>query len=130
MKGHFSAPLPFQWIWKSRCQGKHKVFFWLLLNDRLNTRNLLRRKMFHLQSTTFVMCSHNVEETMHHLFFECEFAQMCWTALHHVWDLSLPVVEMIEDGKRQFSHACYMEVMILSSWAIWIHRNNLIFNIV
>jgi hypothetical protein len=93
MKGHFSAPLPFQWIWKSRCQGKHKVFFLLLLNDQLNTQNLLRRKRFHLQSTTCVMCSRNVEETMHHLFFKCEFAQMCWTAL------SLPVVEMIEDGK-------------------------------
>jgi hypothetical protein len=53
---------------------------------------------------------------------------MCWTALHHVWNLSLSVVEMIEDGKEQFTHACYMEVVILASWAIWIHRNNLIFN--
>jgi hypothetical protein len=24
--------------------GKHKFFFWLLLRDRLNTKNLLRRK--------------------------------------------------------------------------------------
>jgi hypothetical protein len=68
MKGHLSAPLQFQWMWKSKCQGKHKVFFWLLLNDRLNTQNLLRRKRFHLQSTNCVMCSHNVEETLHHLF--------------------------------------------------------------
>jgi hypothetical protein len=26
MKGHYSAPMPFQWLWKSRCQGKHNVF--------------------------------------------------------------------------------------------------------
>jgi hypothetical protein len=68
MKGHYSAPLTFQWLWKSRCQGKNKVFFWLLLNDRLNTRNLLRHNRFHLPSTNCVMFNHGVEETMHHLF--------------------------------------------------------------
>jgi hypothetical protein len=25
--GHDQAPVPFQWIWKSCCRGKHKVFF-------------------------------------------------------------------------------------------------------
>ena len=27
----------YKWIWKSSCQHKHKVFFWLLTNDRLST---------------------------------------------------------------------------------------------
>jgi hypothetical protein len=45
-----------------------------------------------------------------------------------VWDLSLPVVEMIEDGRRHFMHRCYMEVVVLAAWTIWIHRNNSIFN--
>jgi hypothetical protein len=35
---HFSC------ISKICCQAKHKVFFWILLHDRLNIRNLLRRK--------------------------------------------------------------------------------------
>jgi hypothetical protein len=34
----------FRWIWKSCCQSKHKVFFWLLLRNMLNTRGLLQRK--------------------------------------------------------------------------------------
>jgi hypothetical protein len=38
------------------------------------------------------------------------------------------VINMVEDGKRHFSHACFMEVTMIASWAIWIHRNNLIFN--
>uniref|UniRef100_A0A0A8YND0 Uncharacterized protein n=1 Tax=Arundo donax TaxID=35708 RepID=A0A0A8YND0_ARUDO len=25
--GRMEAPLPFKWLWKSCCQGKHKVFF-------------------------------------------------------------------------------------------------------
>lgn len=32
----------FSWIWKSKCTKKWKVFAWLLLADRLNTRNMLR----------------------------------------------------------------------------------------
>lgn len=38
-----SGPTPphFKWVCGSSCQSKHKVFFWLLLQDRLNTRNLL-----------------------------------------------------------------------------------------
>jgi hypothetical protein len=87
--GHNQAPAPFQRIWKSCYQGKHKVFFWLLLNDCLNTHNLLRRKRFNIPTVECVMCSSGAEETLKHLFFECQFAQLCWTSLHIIWDLSL-----------------------------------------
>ena len=40
----FHPPKPFLWIWKSRCCNKLRVFSWLLLMDRLNTRSLLKRK--------------------------------------------------------------------------------------
>ena len=32
----------FGWIWKSKSTMKIKVFGWLLLSDRLNTRNMLK----------------------------------------------------------------------------------------
>jgi hypothetical protein len=48
---------------------------------------------------------------MKHLFFECEFAQLYWASLHVIWDLSLSVPELIEDGKRHFQCDCYMEVV-------------------
>ena len=38
----------FNWLWGSSYQAKHKFFFWLLIHDRLNTRNLLARKNFQL----------------------------------------------------------------------------------
>jgi hypothetical protein len=31
----------FRWLWKTCCQNKRKIFFWLLLKDRLSTRQLL-----------------------------------------------------------------------------------------
>ena len=44
LMGHQTIEPTFKWTWKSFCQPKYKVFFWLLLHDRLNTRNILRRK--------------------------------------------------------------------------------------
>lgn len=67
----------FKWLWKSSCQHNHKVFFWLLLQDRLSTRNILRRKHMHLPSYSCVLCSMDAEETVHHLFLECEMARTC-----------------------------------------------------
>jgi hypothetical protein len=40
------AILAFKWMWKSCCQQKHKVFFWLLLHNRLNTKAILQRNNF------------------------------------------------------------------------------------
>ena len=49
--GHKQTPPHFSWIWKSSCQPKNKVFFWMLLHDRVNTRNLLRGKTLNWKST-------------------------------------------------------------------------------
>jgi hypothetical protein len=32
------------WIWKSKCILRVKFFAWLLLNYRLNNKNILRRR--------------------------------------------------------------------------------------
>jgi hypothetical protein len=49
-------------------QNKHKFFFWLLLKDRLNTKNILRRKIMWLPNYNYVLCVENLEETLAHLF--------------------------------------------------------------
>ena len=58
----------FSWIWKSSCQAKHKIFFWLLLHDRLNTRNLLARKKFRLATYDCATLQCRQVETSVHLF--------------------------------------------------------------
>ena len=63
-----ASPL-FPWLWPSSNLGKHKFFFRLLLRDRLNTRNLLRRKNMHLDDYNCVLCNAGHEETSFHLFF-------------------------------------------------------------
>jgi hypothetical protein len=117
----------YKWLWKSQCQPKHKVFFWLLINDRLNTRNILRRKNMELQSYDCVFCVNSTEETGHHLFLQCPFAAQCW---HNIQieaptnSLFLDVVSQIRD---QMQSQFFMTTLILMCWSIWKIRNNLIF---
>lgn len=53
--GHTQVHHAYKWLWKCSCQPKHKVFFWLLLKDRLSTRNILRKNM-HLDSYNCILC--------------------------------------------------------------------------
>jgi len=46
--GHQEVHPVLKWLWS--CQPKQRVFFWLLINDRLSTRNILRRKHMHLDA--------------------------------------------------------------------------------
>jgi len=52
--------------------------------DRLNTRNILKRKKHKLEGNNYncVLCSNNVEETA----FHCPFSQACWRLLGIHWD--------------------------------------------
>lgn len=88
-----SSPV-FKWMWQSCCRGRHKFFFWLLLRDRLNTRNILRRKRKILDDYNCPLCAANTEETFFHLFFQCSFSQWCSRLLHVRWNLGLSAIEM------------------------------------
>jgi len=51
------------------------------MKDRLNTRNLLRRKNMALDDYNCVVCSLGTKETLLHLFLDCPFAVYCWATL-------------------------------------------------
>lgn len=117
-----------KWLWKTCCQLKHKIFFWLLLNDRINTRALLQRKGFFLQDYTCVMCNLQALETRDHLFFHCQFAQLCWSYICTNWQPAYTgIQEEISNLKQLLSVPYAMEIIILTCWAIWTTRNDHIF---
>jgi hypothetical protein len=68
------ASSPFKWIWKSCCLSKQKFFFWLLLLDRLNTKDLMTRKHFYVEDSCCVICDDEPNESLLHLFFACDFS--------------------------------------------------------
>ena len=71
----------FKWIWSLSVLLRYKIFFWLLIHDRINTRSLLSRKSFHLPNYNCVLYQCNVDETVLHIFFDCPFALECWSTV-------------------------------------------------
>jgi len=127
LMGTNSAHPIFKWIWKSSCQPKHKVFFWLIAQDRLSTRNILRRKHMHLPSYNCVLCPSNLEESSVHLFLDCAFAKTCWGLLGLTVISSPDCFQKLISFRDQLNVRFFMEVIILMCWSIWIVRNDLIF---
>jgi hypothetical protein len=116
----------FKWLWKSARQNKHKVFFWLLLNDRLITRDILQRKGMALPSYNCLSCQAGTVETRTHLFFTYPFAVACWSTnnlqvLHNDSFLTL------EGFRLQLQIPFFMDFIITMSWCIWMQHNDLIF---
>jgi hypothetical protein len=116
----------YAWLWEASAQKKHKVFFWLLLKDRLSTRNILRCKNKALLSYNYVLCNLHMEETLEHLFLSCSFAEACWTSLNLFVPQDDPF-SVILSFKNQLVVPFFMEITILMSWSIWMARNDLIF---
>ena len=126
LNGHMPTHALFRKIWKSSCQAKHKVFFWLLLRDRLSTRALLRRRNMQLPSYDCACCTLDVEETLSHLFLTCPFAQVCWIKLNVIFVETDPFMAL-EEVQNQLQIPFHMEVIILYCWSIWMQRNDYIF---
>ena len=107
---------------------KIKFFAWLQLNDRLNTRNLLRRRNYLDEGYNCVLCHENVEETTSHLFFDCLTAITRWFSIGIIWDDSLDINQKIENKKAEFGSPFFMEIFMVAAWCIWKEIYSLIFD--
>lgn len=118
INGSSTSARPFTCLWQSACRSHHKFLFWLLLQDRLNTRNLLRRKNRDLPSYDCVLCARQIEETSDHLFFTCAFSQWCWSFMNLPWNLNLELIDHVEQGNSSTNNQIYKEQVTVGCWAI------------
>lgn len=125
--GHSDIHPAYKWLWKNRAQPKHRVFFWLLIKDRLSTKNILRRKNMALDSYHCALCNQLTEETAYHLFVDCAFAKMCWDIIGIDISSDTPFPELVSLMRVQLNSSFFMEAVILMCWTIWTARNDLIF---
>jgi hypothetical protein len=115
-------------IWSSKTLPKIKVFLWLLMIDRLNTRDIMSRKNWITDSgTECSLCPTASLETSAHLFLECEFAKSCWNVINIHWPSNSSLAEGFWDAKRSFQGPCFVEVFACAAWNIWKSRNDFIF---
>ena len=67
-------------MWDCDVPLKIKVFTWIILKGRLNTKALLHHKGA-LEDTPCVFCDQ--EETIEHLFLHCGFVTSIWQSVKH-----------------------------------------------
>lgn len=118
------------WIRKTKCFPKIKFFAWLLLNDRLNTRNILRRrKKFLEEGYNCALCQDGVEETFNHLFFECPAAMSRWCSLGITWIDDPSRHQRLYAAIQSFGRPFFfVEIFLIGAWCLWKERNDYIFN--
>ena len=113
-------------IWKSRIPLKIKIFGWLLLRKRLMTRSL-RQRFCPGTLTECPLCA-DVNEDCSHLFFECQYAQATWRAAS-TSNLDLSTAESFWSSIARGPFRCAAEwhTIFANLWAIWLHRNKVVF---
>jgi hypothetical protein len=111
-------------IWSSKATVKVKIFGWLLLRDRLNTRANLHRKTITPDSSC-PRCDHPLEDATH-LGILCPRAVQVWQLLglhpppdiNHLWDTVTPPGLDIN---------IWPTVALAIIWKLWDSRNAQVF---
>jgi hypothetical protein len=126
---HLQVPKVYSWLWKSCCTMKFKVFAWLLLSDRLNTRDLLQQRHWKVAEDTHCeLCpSHSYEHRIY-LFFECNFSARIWNYLQVEWIPSNDLQTVVSIARSQFAKPFFMEVLIVACRYIWLIGNGNFFH--
>jgi hypothetical protein len=116
-------------IWRAKITKKLKKFIWLVVRDRINSRNLLKRKNFKVQGDDYscVLCNLNIEEYTYHLLFQCPLSTECWTSINIHWDHDLYFFDTIKKAREECQHELFMEVFSIAAWEIWKQQNAKIF---
>jgi hypothetical protein len=126
---HIQVDPQYSWIWKSKCTMKLKMFAWLLLSDRLNTKDMIQRRHWNVTDNyNCVLCAGHIHEDRDHLFFNCNFSTRVWNYLQTNWGHYGTMVQTAEMARRGFNHSFFTEVVIIACWNIWKVRNAFIFD--
>lgn len=125
-------------VWKSECLPKVKLFNWTLLKGKILTAENLKKKGIHGPSIC-CLCRAK-EESSHHLFLTCPYAQSCWNQITSPLNIretldQLPTLH--KNWEKCYPHPRKSKAIITRlwkcipstlCWQIWLTKNNCIFN--
>jgi hypothetical protein len=109
---------------------KNKVFCWYLRRGVILTKDNLTKRNWH-GSKTCVFCTH--DETIKHLFFQCNFARSIWSVIQAASGLYPPT--SIANVFGNWVHGIDYKYRILLRvgaialiWSLWLCRNDKVFD--
>lgn len=113
------------WIWKSCCTMSIKMFAWLVIMDKINTKDMIQQRHWKINDVPqCVLCPTFALEGRNHLFFQCNFSVRVWNYLQIVWTDSNDMVQIAIQARREFAKPFFSEVVFLAWWNIWKVRND------
>ena len=117
-------------LWKMKVPLKIKIFTWYLRRGVVLTKDNLARRNWQ-GSTKCMFCHH--DETIKHLFFECQFARSIWSAIQVASNLYQPssVANIFGNWLHGIDNTFRKHLRvgaIALLWSLWLCRNDRVFN--
>ena len=86
------------------CTMSIKMFAWLVIMDRVNTKDMIQRRHWKINDgPECVLCLTRVLEDINHLFFQCNFSMRIWNYLQITWLNSDDMVEIALHARKEFN---------------------------
>lgn len=127
---HSDVPIDSNNLWKLKVPLKIKIFLWFSLQGVILTKdNMLKRNW--KGNSKCVFC--HEDETIAHLFFHCRVSRSVWSMVQIASNLFSPrdATHMFGSwlrGVHKRLRALLMVGTVASCWAIWLCRNDIVFN--
>ncbi|XP_021840133.2 uncharacterized protein [Spinacia oleracea] len=128
---------PVRWkriVCNSHASPKSVFIVWLALQDRLATKDRLRR--WNIIADSVCSLCHNTDESRDHLFFECSYSAEIWShvlqrsGIHRTsgtWNEKVQWVQKVSRSTRSKSRLCN-SLFCETVYSIWLARNSKIFS--
>jgi hypothetical protein len=122
---------PYWFIWKAKIPQRIKVFLWLVINDKILSKENLRKKNWQ-GNINCEWCG--CLETTSHIFYNCQVASFSWKIIQ----MSCPSLTLPKNANDMFGrwlckfkgHEKNLITVGCSAvlWSLWKHRNDFCFN--
>ena len=130
MKGHFQTHPSYKWLWKSCCQSKRKIFSWVLLKNRFNTRALFKRRNMFLDDYNCAVCTWwRYWRTSGGPLPPQQLclSMLVFTELMQWSELIKPIANFGNLQRKSTSTIFHGDNHFIMCWSIWVSSNALIF---
>lgn len=119
-------------VWNSSIMPRHSFVWWLVIHNRMKTRDLLRRRGMQISPNC---CFCQEQESVSHLFFKFSFSNQIWKGvllilgIHHTpreWELEWAWIQNRSKGRSRKKRN-FRAVLAYTIYQVWIERNSRIF---
>lgn len=122
--------------WKCPVPPTVKIFIYLVLNDKILTKNILNRRGM-LVNLRCALCFSCQRETTLHLFFCCPYAIAIWRKVSSILQTKImSIADSIQDWTRSWATVkqgigmkckTWATSFVCTVWHIWKQRNMVLF---